>query len=1370
MNKKEKAVDRLNFDNFNSIKLMIASPKDIREWSYGEVKKPETINYRTFRAERDGLFCERIFGPIKDYECNCGRYKYPRHRGVVCERCGVEVTEKEVRRERMGHIELAVSVAHIWYMRKPPSRIGMILDLKRSDVERIVYYAAYIITKVVDKSIRLGDKRLKIGDLISIEDYQVLTEEYGTDFEALIGGEAIYKLLKMVDLKKIARDIRRNLESDKGGKGQRRHWRRRLKVTEDFIKSGNVPTNMLMTCVPVIPPDLRPLVPLKGGKFASSDLNDLYRRIINRNNRLKQISEMGAPTVMLHNEKRLLQEAVDALIQNGARGKVVTGTGNRPLKSLSDTIKGKQGRFRRNLLGKRVDYSGRSVIVVGPHLKLNQCGLPKKMALELYSPFILRDLLKKGLASNLKTARPILEAKGPEIFDILENIIAEHPVLLNRAPTLHRLGIQAFEPVLIEGKAIQLHPLVTAAFNADFDGDQMAVHVPISPESCIEAKVMVLATNNIISPSNGASIVTPTQDIVMGCNYLSKIKSGVKGEGSIFSSTSEVESAFYSNAIDLHARIKVKGINKIKEDKSWSKKDFNAPDIWKDYTSVGRVIFNSYLPEDLEYVNKEITKKVMNEIVEKCFWGRGKYKTIQLLDKIKKLGYKYATLSGISLSIDDMHVPTNKEELIKKAENKVKEVEKNYSKGIITNVERYNNVIDIWSHVTEEIADRMIKEIKEKDAEIYDSKVRKFNPVQLMATSGARGSIDQVRQLGGMRGLMSRPQKKVTGATGEIIESPIKSNFREGLTVLEYFISTHGGRKGLADTALKTADAGYLTRRLVDVAHNVVVVKEDCATVNGIRVGAMKEGNEVIEDFASRIEGRVSLQSVVDPVTDEKIVSEDELISRKAAERIEKSEITNIRIRSALTCETRNGICSKCYGTDLSTGKLARPGLAVGIIAAQSIGEPGTQLTLRTFHIGGTASRVAQRSAIVSHYNGDVEFVGVKSIKNSKGEYINVSRKGKLVIRKNGKIIDEYDLRYGARLYKRPLKKGQPVKRGDILTEWDPFSMPIINEGDGKLKLKDIIEGITVKEEINQATGRTEVVIIPYKSPKLHPQMEVHTPDGKKNSYPLPVDTHLVADEGCEVKVGDILAKIPQEVIKTRDITGGLPRVTELFEARKPKNCAIITEVDGVVKLGTTEKGAFKVTIESEKTEPRTYTMPPGKHLVVYEGDKVYAGEPLTDGPINPHDMLMVKGEKDVQEYLVNEVQGVYRLQGVKINDRHIEIIIRQMLSFVQIVDSGDTTLLEKEIVKKNVVDKINKEIEEKGKRPARYTSKLLGIAKASLAGESFISAASFQETTRILTEAAVAGQVDYLKGLKENVIIGKLIPVGTGFVTRKGQ
>ncbi|MFH1416124.1 MAG: DNA-directed RNA polymerase subunit beta' [Elusimicrobiota bacterium] len=1361
-------VEELNYGNFNSIKLMIASPEDIRRWSFGEVKKPETINYRTFKAERDGLFCERIFGPMRDYECNCGRYKYPRHKGVVCERCGVEVTEKEVRRERMGHIELAVPIAHIWYVRKPPSRIGMILDLKRSDVEKIVYYAAYIITKVIDKDIKLDNRKIKVGDLISIEDYQALFDEYGTDFEAQIGGEAIYALLEKVDLKKTAKDIRKKLESDKGGQGQRRHWRRRLKVVEDFLKSNNKPETMLMTCVPVIPPDLRPLVPLKGGKFASSDLNDLYRRIINRNNRLKQISEMGAPTVMLHNEKRLLQEACDALIQNGARGKIVTGTGNRPLKSLSDTIKGKQGRFRRNLLGKRVDYSGRSVIVVGPSLTLNQCGLPKEMALELYKPFILRDILKKGFASNLKTARPILEAKGPEIFDILEEIIKEHPVLLNRAPTLHRLGIQAFEPVLIEGKAIQLHPLVTAAFNADFDGDQMAVHVPLSPEACIEAKVLVLAPNNVISPSNGNSIVTPSQDIIMGLNYLTKIKRGVQGEGTIFSSLEEAELAAQMNEIDLHARIKVKNVNKIKEEESWTEKNYKDCDNWKDYTSVGRVVFNSYLPDEYEFINREITKKAMTEIVEDCYWERGKYRTVILLDNVKKLGYKYATLSGLSLCIDDMHVPTNKEDLIKKAEEKVKNVENNYNKGIITNIERYNNIIDIWSHVAEKIADTMLEEIKEEDSKVYSGHGPKFNPVQLMATSGARGSMDQVRQLGGMRGLMSRPQKKVTGATGEIIESPIKSNFREGLTVLEYFISTHGGRKGLADTALKTADAGYLTRRLVDVAHNIVVVEADCNTVNGIRVGAMKEGNEIIESFANRIAGRVSLQSIVDPVTDELLVKEGELITHKVAKKIEQSEITNIRIRSALTCETKNGICSMCYGTDLSTGKYARPGLAVGIIAAQSIGEPGTQLTLRTFHIGGTASRVVQRSSIISHHDGDVEFAGVRTIKNRKEEYINISRKGKVLIRKNGKTVDEYDLRYGSRLYVRPLKKSQPIKRGEIIAEWDPFSLPIISEVDGKAKLKDIIEGITAKEEVNQATGKTERVVIPYKSPNLHPLIEVHTSGNIKNNYPLPVDTHLVVLEKADVKAGDILAKIPQEVIKTRDITGGLPRVTELFEARKPKNSAIITEVDGIVRLGMTEKGAFKVIVESEKTEPRIYIMPPGKHLVVYEGDRVYAGEPLTDGPINPHDMLMVKGEKEVQEYLVNEVQGVYRLQGVRINDKHIEIIVRQMLSFVQIVSSGDTTLLEKEIVKKSTVDRINKEVELKGKRPGKYISKLLGIAKASLAGESFISAASFQETTRILTEAAVAGQVDYLKGLKENVIIGKLIPVGTGFSEKK--
>ncbi len=1359
----------LDYKTFNAIKLMIASSEDIKTWSYGEVKKPETINYRTFKEEKDGLFCERIFGPMKDYECNCGRYKYPRHKGVICERCGVEVTEREVRRERMGHIELAVPVAHVWYMHKPPSRMGMLLDLKRSDVERIVYYAAYIVTEIKDKNIKLGIKKIKVGQLISIEDYQLLKNEFDSDFEALIGGEAILNLLDKINLKKISKNIRKNLTADKGSKGVKTYWMRRLKVVEDFINSGNDPKNILMKHIPVLPPELRPLVPLKGGKFASSDLNDLYRRIINRNNRLKQITEMGAPTVMLHNEKRLLQEAVDALIENGARGRTVTGAGGRPLKSLSDTIKGKQGRFRRNLLGKRVDYSGRSVIVIGPHLKLNQCGLPKDMAIELYKPFILRDLIKKGVAQNLKSARPFLESKSPVVYDILENIIKEHPVLLNRAPTLHRMGIQAFEPVLIEGKAIQLHPLVCTAFNADFDGDQMAVHIPISPQACIEAKILILSTNNIISPSSGNSIVSPTQDIIMGCNYLTKEKSGVKGEGTIFSDISEVIVASQQNKIDIHARIKVRGVNKIKESPKWTKKEFKNPDIWTDYTTVGRVIFNDNIHGIIGYVNKELTKKILNELVEECFWKIGKYETVKLLDALKTLGYKYATLSGISIAIDDMHVPKDKEKLILESEEKVKKVENNYNKGIITNIERYNNVIDIWSNVTDRIAVAMMKEIKERDDKKYDEKSGlKFNPIQLMAFSGARGSIDQIRQLAGMRGLMSRPHKATTGGVGEIIESPIKSNFREGLTVLEYFISTHGGRKGLADTALKTAEAGYLTRRLVDVGHNIVIKEDDCNTLNGIRVGFLKDGNEIIEGFAERIKGRVSLQHIVNPVTDELILKDGEIISGENALKIEKSEISNIRIRSSLTCETKEGICSKCYGFDLSTGKLVKPGLAVGIIAAQSIGEPGTQLTLRTFHIGGTASRIAQRSAIISQYNGEIEFLDIRSTKNRLGEYINISRKGKIVIRKNGRQVEEFDVRYGARIFMKPLKKPQPVKRGDMITEWDPFSLPLITEINGTASLSDIKKGITVKIETNQATGREERVIIPYKSPKLHPQIEITTNKGEKKIYPLPVDTHLVVNEGDEVATGDVLAKIPQEVIKTRDITGGLPRIIELFEARKPKNSAVITEIDGIVKLGTIEKGAFKVTVESEKIEPRSYVIPPGKHLVVYEGDRVYAGEPLTDGAINPHDMLIVKGDKEVQEYLVNEVQGVYRLQGVSINDKHIEIVVKQMLSFVQIIDSGDTILLEKDIIQKSVVDKVNKKIQQKGKKPARYHSKLLGVSKASLSGGSFISAASFQETTRILTEAAVAGQTDYLKGLKENVIVGKLIPVGTGLFSKK--
>ncbi|NLB35668.1 MAG: DNA-directed RNA polymerase subunit beta', partial [Elusimicrobia bacterium] len=1049
----------------------------------------------------------------------------------------------------------------------------------------------------------------------------MLKEEYGSDFEALIGGEALHKYLSELNVKKIGKKLRENLSGGKGGKGQRRRWRRRLKVVEDFINSGNDPVNMLLTRIPVIPPDLRPLVALKGGKFASSDLNDLYRRIINRNNRLRQISEMGAPTVMLHNEKRLLQEAVDALIENGARGKVVTGTGNRALKSLSDSIKGKQGRFRRNLLGKRVDYSGRSVIVIGPHLKFNQCGLPKEMAIELYKPFILRELIRRGVAANIKSARTYLENRSPVVFDIIEEIIKDHPVMLNRAPTLHRLGIQAFDPVLIEGKAIQLHPLVCPAFNADFDGDQMAVHVPLSPEACMEVKMLVMSTNNLIAPSNGQSIVTPTQDIVMGCNYLTKIKRGVTGEGSIFSSADEVEVAYAQDCIDLHARIKVRGINEIRESDDWEEADFKDLEKWEDYTTVGRVIFNSHMPKDFGYINTEITKRVMNDIVDKCYWEFGKYKTVKLLDSLKETGYKYATVSDISISVDDMHVPCVKQEIIEKAEERVKKVENNYSRGIITNVERYNNIIDIWSQVTERIAKNMMSEIKEKDSQPYTGQGPKFNPIQLMASSGARGSFDQIRQLAGMRGLMSRPQKSVSGAVGEIIESPIKSNFREGLTVLEYFISTHGGRKGLADTALKTAGAGYLTRRLVDASHNLVITEEDCGTVNGIRVGPLKEGNEIIESFSERIVGRVSLQTITDPIFDEVIVKEEEMISRAAAEKIEASQITNIRIRSVLTCETGYGLCSKCYGADLSTGKLAKPGLAVGIIAAQSIGEPGTQLTLRTFHVGGTASRVAQRSAVTSFYDGHLEYFGLSIIKNRKGELINVARKAEAVIRRSGKQVYNFDIRYGARIHALPGDEPTPVKRGELLVEWDPFSMPLISETDGSVRLIDISEGITAKIEVNQATGAEERVIIPYRSARFHPQIEVTTPEGDKRLYPLPVDTRLVVNEKDQVQAGDILAKIPQLTIKTRDITGGLPRVTELFEARKPKGSAVITEIDGTVRLGAIDKGIFKVTIESEQGESKVYTIPAGKHLVVYEGDKVYSGEALTDGPINPHDM-----------------------------------------------------------------------------------------------------------------------------------------------------
>jgi DNA-directed RNA polymerase subunit beta' len=1341
---RKKAKERIseNFLDFDSIKLSIASPEKIKQWSFGEVKKPETINYRTFKPERDGLFCERIFGPVRDWECNCGKYKWIKHKGVICDRCGVEVTESKVRRERMGHIDLAAPVSHIWFLRKAPSRIGVLLNMKLGEVERIIYYASYI---VVDP----GSTPLKKKQLLSEEEFQKNKKEFGNKFKVGIGAKVIKELLSGIDVNKLSKELRNKIKGDKSVAVKNRLIKQ-LRVVDGFVKSGNRPEWMILTSIPVIPPDLRPLVPLDGGRFASSDLNDLYRRIINRNNRLKLIENLKAPEVMIFNEKRLLQEAVDALFENGARRKVVTGAGGRPLKSLSDVLKGKQGRFRQNLLGKRVDYSGRSVVVIGPNLKIGQCGLPKEMALELFKPFILKELLGKGFASSLKGAKKMLERTSPEVWDVLEEVTKNHPVLLNRAPTLHRLGIQTFEPVLIEGKSIQLHPLVCTAFNADFDGDQMAVHVPLSLEAQMEARVLMLASNNILSPSNGKSIVTPSQDMVLGCCYLTKEKKGDLGNGKIFACNEEALSAYDNKKLSLHAKIKIR---------------VSSGELLE--TTVGRVIFNRIVPSEMGFINKIVKKKDLGRLVELCFKKLGTYKTTLLLDNIKRLGYKYATLAGISISLRDMKTPKIKNELINVAKTEVKEIETQYKKGFITDTERYNKVIDIWTHVTDKISNVMFDGLREEE-ENDGPDLPKFNPIYMMADSGARGSRQQIRQLAGMRGLMAKPQKKITGQIGEIIESPIVANFREGLTVLEYFISTHGGRKGLADTALKTADAGYLTRRLVDVAHDVVVNTYDCGTINGIKVGALQEGDEVVESLMERIVGRVSLDNVVNLLTDEIIITVGELISEKKAREIEKAGIEKIRIRSVLTCEAKQGVCAKCYGVNLATGKEVGIGEAVGIIAAQSIGEPGTQLTLRTFHIGGTASRVILRSSVQTKKEGKLKFSNIKSIKNKEGQWVVVSRNGEIIIRESGSSKDKehYYVPYGAKL---KVREGKQVKKAELIAEWDPYSLPIVSEFSGKIKLVDVEEGITVHKEINRITGLEERVIISYKTEKLQPRITIV--DKKKKeliAYPLPVDTHIDVYDGAEVFPGDVLAKIPQEVSKTRDITGGLPRVAELFEARKPKNCALISEIDGRVHLGTTTKGVMKIVIENQSGMTREYIVPHGKHLVIYEGDQVRVGEPLTDGSVNPHDILRVKGDKEVQEYLVNEIQEVYRLQGVVINDKHIEAIVRQMLLNVRIEKSGDTELLAGEVINKFKFQEENKKVEKKQGEPAVAYSILLGITKASLSSESFISAASFQETTRVLTEAAVQGQKDCLRGLKENIIIGHLIPAGTGILARK--
>jgi DNA-directed RNA polymerase subunit beta' len=1301
---------------FDRISIKLASPQIIRSWSYGEIKKAETLNYRTLKPEKDGLFCERIFGPVKDWECHCGKLKGIKFKGTRCDRCGVEVLHSSVRRQRMGHIELAAPVTHIWFFKVIPSRIGAILDLSVKELEKVIYYEEYI---VIDPQ----DTPLKKKQLLNEDEYYKALKEYGKSFKAKIGAEAIRDLLKEVDLDKLSKSIRKEIEKTKGAN---KRLFKRLKIVEDFRRSGNRPEWMILEVLPVIPPDLRPLVPLEGGRFASSDLNDLYRRVINRNNRLKKLISLGAPDIIIRNEKRMLQEAVDALLENGRHGRPVMGHQNRPLKSLSDMLKGKQGRFRQNLLGKRVDYSGRSVIVVGPELKLHQCGLPKQMALELFEPFIIKKLREKGFVHTIKGARRMVERARVEVWDILEEVIRGHPVLLNRAPTLHRLSIQAFYPVLVEGKAIKLHPLVCAPFNADFDGDQMAVHVPLSLEAQAEAKIIMLSVNNIFSPADGRPIITPSQDMVIGCRYLTLEKEGAKGEGILFSSMEEVITAYQDEEVDLHAKIKLRieenGEKKIIE------------------TTVGRVIFNQILPKGFRFVNEVLGKKSIAEIISECYKKFGHATTIKLLDDIKDLGFEYATLGGVSIAVDDLEIPPQKKECIKEAEEELMKVEEQYRKGIITERERHNKIIDVWTRTTDRVSDFVFKNMD------------KFNPIFMMADSGARGSRLQVRQLAGMRGLMAKP-------SGEIIETPITSNFREGLTVLEYFISTHGARKGLADTALKTADAGYLTRRLIDVAQEVIVVEEDCGTVNGITVSEIIEGDEVVVPLKERIVGRVALDNIVDVVSDEVIVKAGEEITEEKAEKIERLGLEKIRIRSVLTCESERGVCAKCYGRNLATGKLVEVGEAVGIIAAQSIGEPGTQLTMRTFHIGGTASRVAERSFIKARDTGFVKYHNLK-----------VAPKGKhfVVLNRNGMISINDEK--GIELQRNPIPQGafilvaegEKVEKGKIFVRWDPYSSPILTEVSGYVKYEDIIDKVTIQEETNISTGKKERVVIEFKG-DYHPQILIlSNKEEVLGIYPLPTGAHIMVEEGDKVEAGDVIAKTPRLVAKTRDITGGLPRVAELFEARRPKNPAIISEIDGYVEFKE-EKGERKIIVRSPTGMKREYTIPVGTHPIVYRGDHVIAGQQLTEGPIVLQDILRVKGDKVLQEYLVNEIQEVYRLRGVRINDKHIELIIREMLKKVRIIDPGDTNFLPGEAVDKWDFRKENERVIKKGGKPATASALLLGITKASLSTKSFISAASFQETTRVLTEAASAGKVDELKGLKENVIVGHLIPAGTG-------
>jgi len=1340
-------------EDFDVIRIGLASPDMIRSWSYGEVKKPETINYRTFKPERDGLFCAKIFGPIKDFECLCGKYKRLKHRGVVCEKCGVEVTQTKVRRERMGHIELASPTAHIWFLKSLPSRIGLMLDMTLREIERILYFEAFV---VVDA----GMTPLQRGQLLSDEQYLEAIEQYGDEFDARMGAEAVRDLLAAMNLDIEVNKVRDEIAGT-NSETKIKRLSKRLKLLESFLESNNKPEWMVMTVLPVLPPDLRPLVPLDGGRFATSDLNDLYRRVINRNNRLRRLLELNAPDIIVRNEKRMLQESVDALLDNGRRGRAITGTNKRPLKSLADMIKGKQGRFRQNLLGKRVDYSGRSVIVVGPTLKLHQCGLPKKLALELFKPFIFSKLQLRGEATTIKAAKRLVEREGPEVWDILEQVIREHPVMLNRAPTLHRLGIQAFEPVLIEGKAIQLHPLVCTAFNADFDGDQMAVHVPLSIEAQLEARALMMSSNNILSPANGEPIIVPSQDVVLGIYYMTRERVGAKGEGMVFADVEEVHRAYESNAIELHAKIKVRIREKV-----------DGIDTHKlTTTTVGRALLSEILPPGMsfEQINRAMNKRAISATINLCYRQLGLKETVVFADQLMYTGFHYATRAGVSFGVNDMVVPVEKKKILESAENEVKDIQDQYAAGLVTDGERYNKVVDIWSRTNDQVAKAMMEKlgVENVTSNGKTGQQESFNSIYMMADSGARGSAAQIRQLAGMRGLMAKPD-------GSIIETPITANFREGLDVLQYFISTHGARKGLADTALKTANSGYLTRRLVDVAQDLVVTDIDCGTTTGLLMTPLVEGGDIVEPLRERVLGRAVAVDVLAPGSDQVVLEAGTLLDESAVKKLEAYSIDQVLVRSPITCENEYGVCAQCYGRDLARGHRVNRGEAVGVIAAQSIGEPGTQLTMRTFHIGGAASRSAAVNSVEVKSQGTMRFINMKTVTHEqKGHRITTSRSGELaVIDEFGRERERYKVPYGATL---GVKDGEAVKPGQLVASWDPHTHPVVTEVSGYLKFEDFIDGVTVASQVDEITGLTSVVVLDaaQRSSEYRPTAKLVDGNGKAISFPntdipaayaLPSGAVIGMENGAKVAVGDVLARLPQESSKTRDITGGLPRVADLFEARRPKDPAILAEYSGTVSFGKETKGKRRLVITDEEQEEHEELIPKWRHLNVFEGEKVLRGEIIADGEPNPHDILRLQGVEKLADYLVREIQDVYRLQGVKINDKHIEVIIRQMLRKVEITASGETKLLRGEQVDRIRVVEANREIERKGGTTAAYDPVLLGITKASLATESFISAASFQETTRVLTEAAVRGLKDDLRGLKENVIVGRLIPAGTGF------